>query len=721
MSYATSLLAAYPSSYGASTLFSDNLVQRSSFDNVYHPPVGGYGGTDRLFSDDFAFNHNQTTYHPPLYSISNPTSVFPTQNYENSPVGSYRHQPLPSNDSYALLNDIPEYSESLVTASNTNTASSIARSLHENKTNLPINKFPNQPPNYTHTSNDGHGNQPMKSVWSSTKTKTKTKGGQLDDTKKKPLLKQQPGLITGHTQPSTGTQKDSTTDKLNDDLTPVQSPHLPVQLTKQPNHLQRNATIVDIEKQPPTIDIQEWVNRTKKESPTEDKDAEQAWTVKIDHLHMVQAQHEREKTKSVRPLPNAPKKSENKTAVVNKKKPAVDVKPHDSKYQHESYFDTLFDGDYFRKPSTNNYSISSSFQNGKSTINKLANSLNNINSTVTSKNPKQVLQQKKPRYEPPTSKRVPPTITTTSWRKTWPKQYHFDSIYPYHLFNEFTHREFVHKDTDERFREALHKLRADRAEQQNKEINEKTAKRLNYGDYVRHSTKDALLHNVIKPSPWSDFMDLKKGNLYSLSQEEKKELYHQSKSYGERIRYRNFGYNYGSETARSFRHSAPLTDDDSQGSESGDAAPHPRLNHSDSKSVSRTSRRLGSASTSNKTSTKPIGARGLNRPIPNQASRTTVRTDRSNANRQSENDDEDISGYDANRKYKQKPKKKNVHYAKGDPSGRSVISGDENDNDTSTYGQRTHRATNRDADDDLFTVREEKTLESFEGARYKKR
>ncbi|CAF3364329.1 unnamed protein product [Rotaria socialis] len=700
MSYATSLLAAYPSSYGASTLFSDNLVQRSSFDNVYHPPVGGYGGTDRLFSDDFAFNHNQTTYHPPLYSISNPTSVFPTQNYENSPVGSYRHQPLPSNDSYALLNDIPEYSESLVTASNTNTASSIARSLHENKTNLPINKFPNQPPNYTHTSNDGHGNQPMKSVWSSTKTKTKTKGGQLDDTKKKPLLKQQPGLITGHTQPSTGTQKDSTTDKLNDDLTPVQSPHLP---------------------QPPTIDIQEWVNRTKKESPTEDKDAEQAWTVKIDHLHMVQAQHEREKTKSVRPLPNAPKKSENKTAVVNKKKPAVDVKPHDSKYQHESYFDTLFDGDYFRKPSTNNYSISSSFQNGKSTINKLANSLNNINSTVTSKNPKQVLQQKKPRYEPPTSKRVPPTITTTSWRKTWPKQYHFDSIYPYHLFNEFTHREFVHKDTDERFREALHKLRADRAEQQNKEINEKTAKRLNYGDYVRHSTKDALLHNVIKPSPWSDFMDLKKGNLYSLSQEEKKELYHQSKSYGERIRYRNFGYNYGSETARSFRHSAPLTDDDSQGSESGDAAPHPRLNHSDSKSVSRTSRRLGSASTSNKTSTKPIGARGLNRPIPNQASRTTVRTDRSNANRQSENDDEDISGYDANRKYKQKTKKKNVHYAKGDPSGRSVISGDENDNDTSTYGQRTHRATNRDADDDLFTVREEKTLESFEGARYKKR
>ncbi|CAF5143517.1 unnamed protein product, partial [Rotaria magnacalcarata] len=203
MSYATSLLAAYPSSYGTSTLFSDNLVQRSSFDNIYHPPVGGYGGTDRLLSDDLAFsqiNHNQTTYHPPLYSISNSTSVFPTKNYENSPVGSYLHQPLPSNDSYALLNDIREYSESLVTASNTNTASSIARSLHENKANVPFNKFPNQQPNYTRTLNDGHGNQPMKSVWSSTKTKTKTKGGQLDDAKKKPVLKQQPGLITGRTQ-----------------------------------------------------------------------------------------------------------------------------------------------------------------------------------------------------------------------------------------------------------------------------------------------------------------------------------------------------------------------------------------------------------------------------------------------------------------------------------------------------------------------------------------
>lgn len=50
---------------------------------------------------------------------------------------------------------------------------------------------------------------------------------------------------------------------------------------------------------------------------------------------------------------------------------------------------------------------------------------------------------------------------------------------------------------------------------------ETTTKRLNYGDYVRNSTKDGSLQTTVKPSPWSDFMDVKKGNIYSLSQEEK--------------------------------------------------------------------------------------------------------------------------------------------------------------------------------------------------------
>jgi hypothetical protein len=43
-------------------------------------------------------------------------------------------------------------------------------------------------------------------------------------------------------------------------------------------------------------------------------------------------------------------------------------------------------------------------------------------------------------------------------------------MYPYYLHNELNHRDFNQKDTDERYREALQKVRADRAEQQQKEI-----------------------------------------------------------------------------------------------------------------------------------------------------------------------------------------------------------------------------------------------------------
>ncbi|CAF1092379.1 unnamed protein product [Rotaria sp. Silwood1] len=665
MSYATSLLAAYPSSYGTSTLLSDNLVRRSSFDNLYQPSVL-YGSTDRLLSDDLAFNqitHDIPTYHPPLYSISNSTSVFPTTNYQNSTTQNFR-RPVPPNDSFASLNDITEYSESLVTASNTNTASSVAHSINDNNVNGSMNMFSHHQPNYNKMLNNVDSNRQPKSIWSSQQTKTK---GQSNEISKKSTFKNQTQTTTVRTQPSIDAHKDSSIDKLNDDVTPVQSPQPPLGLTKHHNHLQRNATMAEIEKRAPSIDVQAWINDTKKGSPIDEKQAEQVWSVKIGQLHMIQAQNEKEKTKSSRALPHAPKKVDNKP-FASKIKPVTNTKSREPTYEapHDSYFDTLFEGDFFRKPSTNNYSISSSFHQPKSTKNKLTSSLNNLNT-------KHVSQRKTTRYEPPTTKRSQPAITTTSWRKQWPKQ------------------------------------------------NDNTAKRLHYGDYVRHSTKDALLQTAVKPSPWSDFMDLKKGNLYSLSREEKKELYNQSKTYGERVRYRNFAMSYDTETSRSHRHSAPLTDD-SQEYESGNETPRQRMNNSDSKSVSRTSKRPGSGSTANKTYPKQTSNRGGNRSIPNQISRTTMRTDRSNINRQSENDDDDdISNHDINHKYKQQSKKKNVRYAKLDSNGRTTNNEDENDNKFHNHGQRTMRTKNRDIDDDLFTVREEKTLESFEGARYKKR
>jgi hypothetical protein len=139
------------------------------------------------------------------------------------------------------------------------------------------------------------------------------------------------------------------------------------------------------------------------------------------------------------------------------------------------------------------------------------------------------------------------------------------------------------------------------------------------------------------------------------------------------------------------------------------------MNEGDSKSVSRTSRRPDSASTiktTHKTHTKQTG---VNRMMPNQNSRTTVRTSRT-----SEDEDGNLSDYDPNRKSKQQLRKKNVRYAKYDSYGRSTNGPDESGNE-SDNSQRNMRLRNRNTDDDLFTVREEKTLESSEGARYKKR
>lgn len=66
-------------------------------------------------------------------------------------------------------------------------------------------------------------------------------------------------------------------------------------------------------------------------------------------------------------------------------------------------------------------------------------------------------------------------------------------------------------------------------------------------------------------------------------------------------------------------------------------------------------------------------------------------------------------------------KKKNVRYAKFDSSGRTTSGPEESDNEIDNHSQKNMRLKNRDTNEDLFTVREEKTLESFDGVRYKKR
>ena len=342
MSYATSLLAAYPSSYGPSTLLSDDLVTRSSYDNLY-PSAVPYMSSGRLLSDDLAFNQinhkTSTTYRPPLYPLSNSTSVFPTKKYQNTSTANWRKTVQPS-DSFASSNDITEYSDSLGTASNTNTASSVARSMNDNHMNM----FSN----YNQMLNDVDGNPQLQSVWSSPPAKKKGQSDQIK-TKSKPLS------TTIRTHPSTNLQKKSSTDKLNDDGTPVQSP-------KQQNHLQRNATITEIEKETPSIDIQAWMYNSKKDSPINEKSAEQVWSVKTGQLHLTQAQREKDKAKLSRALPHPPKKVDNKP-IAAKTKSIPDTKSRDTTYQthSDSYFDSLFDGDYFRKSTSNDHIVNSTF------------------------------------------------------------------------------------------------------------------------------------------------------------------------------------------------------------------------------------------------------------------------------------------------------------------------------------------------------------------------
>lgn len=72
------------------------------------------------------------------------------------------------------------------------------------------------------------------------------------------------------------------------------------------------------------------------------------------------------------------------------------------------------------------------------------------------------------------------------------------------------------------------------------------------------------------------------------------------------------------------------------------------------------------------------------------------------------------------RKAKKPSKKKTVHYGKYDSSGRTTSGTDDSDTEVENRSQRSFRSKNRNTDDNLFTVREERTLESIEGSRYKK-
>ena len=92
---------------------------------------------------------------------------------------------MPPNDSFASLNDITEYSDSLGTASNTNTASSIARSINDNNMNGPMNMFPNHQQNYNQLLNDVNNNSQHLKLFGVHHNQNKTTKGQTNQIKPK--------------------------------------------------------------------------------------------------------------------------------------------------------------------------------------------------------------------------------------------------------------------------------------------------------------------------------------------------------------------------------------------------------------------------------------------------------------------------------------------------------------------------------------------------------
>jgi len=262
MSYATSLRLAYPPPYGPSTLLSDDLVRQSSFTSYYYSALP-YSNTNYLLpSNSFRYDY-PTSYRTPSYT-------------------NWQRTRPPAHVSSSSINNIREYSESLGTTSNTNTASSLARSIDEtNATNhrrhsqIQIESSPPQ----VHEEN-----KPIPATYRSL-----------------------PELSASKVKPKTPTPT------------------------------------VELERQPTSVDVQAWID----EVPKDNQQAEQAWAEKIDQLHTTRIQREKEKDKAKSTRPLLPK-TVNETNIVPKRT--------------NSYFDSLFEGNFVRKTSTNQQHPSPSYQ-----------------------------------------------------------------------------------------------------------------------------------------------------------------------------------------------------------------------------------------------------------------------------------------------------------------------------------------------------------------------
>jgi hypothetical protein len=288
MSYGSSVLAAYPSSYGQSILPSNDRTTRSSFDNRYQSDVP-YRNSARVINEDLANNQNNynttTAYRPPLQSLPNSSSIIPTTD---------SRKPIPPNRSADTLNDITEYADSLATAS------SVAHSINNNSGN----KFSNS---------QQHHNLADNSQLKTTK--------QSDEIKTKSPLKK-----PARAQPLKTLHEKSLNDELIANVASFQSP------------------------QTSSINIEAWLNDTKKKSPANENAPKQAWPIKTDQIQ--QEKQNDKKSRSSKPNENKP--------IGNKTNSMARGATYE--IQQDRYFDDVRNSTFHAPPSTKAHLLKKSFR-----------------------------------------------------------------------------------------------------------------------------------------------------------------------------------------------------------------------------------------------------------------------------------------------------------------------------------------------------------------------
>lgn len=324
MNYETSFLTNYPTSYGSTKLLSDDLVASSSVAPLYGSSLP-YSSGHRLLSDDLVYNElglPPAGYSSSTYANYSPrTYQIPSRTHRSLAESSLLQAQLP-------IQDVREYSASLDTFSNTTTtASTAAHSMPDKQSKPAPHRVANvidrpAPVATTFTTqekpNDTHRSRPAVSP---------------TPVEKKPVV------------PPTKKQRSP--------------PTMPPETHHQ---LQRAGTKIDIPKQQSSVDVHAWLTEPRQDSSIDEEPVEHV-RLPVKEAPPAHVQREKEKEKVSHTLPSISKPAEKPSPAGSKTSKMKDEKAEAAfLMRHDSYFDSLFQGNPIRKPPANPPNSNASYQ-----------------------------------------------------------------------------------------------------------------------------------------------------------------------------------------------------------------------------------------------------------------------------------------------------------------------------------------------------------------------